>query len=245
MKTGGRETDLATLRRSYGEYRFYVLPVAIITVVMLLTMVVVIPGIKQGWETLGQLRQKREKLALMRTKLAGLLEMDEVELEQRVEVVEAVLPSGKDVGRFLAAIRGVAIDSGVGLVGVDMSPGELEGREVKKGEDKREVVISVSLVGSLEAVGQFLEGVGRMIPVMTAYDVLLTREGDVVQAKIGLTAHYWVAPSSLGPVDKPVGSLSGGEEELYQELATRILGGGQDLGLEAEEAPVGNPDLIQ
>ena len=121
----------AVWRKWYVKYGFYVLPVVILTVVTLLTMVVLIPGLKSGLESNSKLKAEKAKVTQLTEKLAGLAALEERSLAARVQVTEQALPSVKDVGGVLVGMKLTAQRSGVSLLGAKTSPHALDTRELQ------------------------------------------------------------------------------------------------------------------
>lgn len=230
------------VKRAYIRYQLYVVPAAALTVVVVLTVAVLIPGVSQAWEMREELVSEREKLKRLADKLVILTRLDKDEWLTRSRVMEQVLPSGKEVGGAMVGLRQAAGKAGVGLVGAELSPGEL-GAVTAAGESQKELPMEVKVSGSWQGIVELMRQLEQVIPRLAPAKLKLSVEADdLINATMTIKAVYWVAPMSLGPADKPVADLTGEEEQLYQNLATRV--GVETVEGEEELVPVGNSNLI-
>jgi Tfp pilus assembly protein PilO len=237
--------NLAYWRRLQVQYGVYVLPVAVITAVVLLTIGIGIPKIKASLELRQELKLASAKLARLTEKAAALQRLDELELAKRVAVMERVLPSRKDVGGVLVGLRQAAAKSGVNLLSLNLAPGELatgSGGKLKQVAGAMEV--EVKLTGTIAAVAEWLRLVeAEGVPVMRVKAVSGGQDAGSWQLKVSLTAEYLPLPESLGAADKPLPGLTPEEEAVYVRLVSRV--GIITATGEGEDLPLGNPNLLQ
>lgn len=235
-------------RQWYIEYRFYILPAVVMTVVAGLTVLVVIPQVKQNLELTRLVKEESGKLGRMKQKTGLLRQAQGSDLATRVGVVEKALPSEKEVGDVLVGLRRAAEKAGVALLSIELSPGELGGTETKVAQqaEKGNLPMTVSLVGSRSGFQDFLAEIQTMVPIARVTEFSINEEGGGIQVKLKLDGQYWPAPTTLAAADKELASLTNDEEKLYQRLRAVVAAMTEtESASAAAEVPVGNVDLIR
>ena len=250
--------DRATIRRLYVEQGMYVIPAAILTLVTLLVILVLIPGVRTGLEANGQLEQEKARLARLEEKLAGLQSLNATQLNERAEKAEKALPTTKDVGAFLIGLRLTAAKSGVAVVSVDLSPGQLEAdtgavgqakgsiAKVVSGSETGGLLIEATVVGDIAGLGKFLTEVQQMVPVVRVTSFSFGEEGTGVQVKIKLEGQYWPAPTTLGEIEAVLLGMTPAEEAVYQKIVSWVgVAETASESADVTDVPLGNANLMR
>lgn len=182
----------ADLKNLLKVRKYLYLPFLVVVVVVALTAVVVGPN-------LGKVSRLRKEIAASRKELGGLEDksemlesMDEEELEEKVKVLERILPSTKDVYGLLASLNGLAEENQVSLANFEVVPGSIATEAAtasagtrKDSSNRRRTAaskqssleslnFSLQAVGGFDSVRQFVEKIEDLQPLMKLTKVTLS-----------------------------------------------------------------------
>ena len=240
--------DVASWRRWNVRHGLYAVPAAVVTVVVLLVMLVLIPNMKAAWESWVKLRGRRDTVGRLERKLEELRQLSPVEVDERVGVMERVLPSIKDVGTFLLSLRTLAEANGLTVADVEIAVGEIEGPVAKIGKGNSQetgVVMQVTVAGTIEELGQFLDQVPKVLPVMEVKELAIAGGSEELQVKLTIEGYYWPMPATLAAAEKPLPVVSPAEQGVYAEVAGMIARDGSKVSEgELPSVGLGNPNLM-
>jgi len=212
-----------------AQYRFYLLPILVVILILAATMVFLKPKIQMALAAHRRLREGKQNLTQLTTKLSTLEGLDQPELAKKTDLVLQAVPVEKDVPALLVVLEVLGEQMGVTILKVDTSPGELstQSAQTKKTGVKQindELMFDISISGDLEKIADFLQRVKKGLPLMKLGDVALVQQDqDFFQADLELQTFFLALPEKLTPVDASVAQVSQAEEAAYQQLLTLEL----------------------
>lgn len=170
------------------EMRKYVyLPLLVVITIIALTIFIVYPNVQKIVNVRKQIEAAKIELTALNRKVGVLEEIDEEELNERLVVMERVLPTSKVVLGWMRSFNGLASETGVTLGSFALSPGILASEsatpsadEAVSGEDsiqakepsKRTVAksqleffdIALEIWGDYVSVVDFISGIEKISP---------------------------------------------------------------------------------
>lgn len=205
----------------FGQYGFYLLPLAILAVVIFLFLNNDLPLI----EKLVNLRRNnlaaRERLAVLSAKSDLLTGLNQRELENNYQNLSYILPDGKDAPSILRTIDTAALASGVVILSLDLAPGTLATESGKQSE----IPIEVTVSGNFSQIAGFtaeLVNLGRVLTVKTL-DAVFEKTSANVKASYEIRAFYFSPSSIVAKVDEPLLEINSNEKETLVKALKRFL----------------------
>jgi Tfp pilus assembly protein PilO len=258
------QLDEVTLKRLLVKFRPFILPVAIISFMFTLTLLVILPQVFSLMEDRKVIVREQNEVGQLETKLASLETLDPAELLVMSQQLELILPSGEEVGLMLASVGGMAVRSGVVLTAVDVLSEEAEvaaprvdprrSKETKTeaSQDRRKVGVSlttsermrlrVEVRGGLSELTRFASEVIRSLPLMTVADFSFSQqaEGNFFAGEFNLKAYYLVPPTKIGAPGSSLKLLTVEDDRLYDQLVTY-----ESVGTQVTtRVPIGNTEFL-
>ena len=219
------------------------------------------------------LSKQQEQLRGLRNKLA-ILEQFEVERTGYETVLGMAFPLNKDVGTALRSLRTLANDARIEIVGYRVDPVMIEEDEndkpssqgltaaptpalalpssgmPAKSEAKAEgFMMEVTISGSALAIQDFLDRVGRSLPLKVVENVVIARgeevkqeSGEMLEMRLEIKNYYLPMTSKANPT----GILRALKDEEIETIETIRGYRGVDTGVsgDGESVPLGNQNLF-
>lgn len=204
--------------------------IGIIVVVVVLLVGVVVPTYNKMGSVKATLAKKEEDLAELSNKVVILQSLDEDVLQERVELIDGILPPNKDVISYLATVDGLTRDLGLVWGGISLAPGEIyESTESAEKSNKKvsertkelnSLETELKIVGLEDDIYTLLKEIEGTSPLMQVRDVKMVRVGETSSFTLTLS----LAMIYSKPVDSTlkgvVSLLDSDERELFDEILT-------------------------
>jgi Tfp pilus assembly protein PilO len=207
------------LRIVFNKYRYLAFPAVVGLIILILTVIILIPSIKQIIQKRQALTQEKETLAKLTQKVADLEGLDPIELANKTDVVVKSLPAEKDVPRILATLSILATESGVMIESVKVAPGALStvsGQE--KAKEKPALSFEISIKGAMVAIRDFLDRISSTVPVMQINEAFLSGDEEERRAEVSFDAYFLPLPKTLGLPENPLAKITSDEEIAYKKI---------------------------
>jgi len=209
-------------------FKDYLIPLLCLAMILILTSTVFRPTL-ENWGKLNieneALEKKLSNLVKKRTTLEGFTEE---ELASKVELIEEVYPSQKNVLKTLVAINSLGDESKVLVQDIGLEKASLEATASAKQE---EIVVSFSAWGKVDEIIDFLNSLDKTVPLLRIIEVTAGNisgenksEAQVQQSAANIllnfkvSSYYQLPPESLGSIVQSVPMLNKAEELVLEEL---------------------------
>lgn len=236
----------AEVRAVLAMRKFLYLPLITAVSLVVLVSLVIIPNIRKILDVRKDIAVARGELTALETKSNLLENIDEESIEEKLVVLERVLPSNKDVYALLVALTGLAAEKGVSLMKFEVSPGSIATESATASaqpeveqlgprrtpltsrEDLETLAATLDVQGSFPQVRDFLIEAQRISPLIRLSMVKLapferqrleaTASGIEVTVGLMLDLFYGRLPRTIGALGAPLPLITESEEALYEEL---------------------------
>ncbi len=187
MKT--RELSKKEIELWIHYHNFLTKAIAIGGASLLLILIGIVPMMSKFIKTKQLLKQERNKLEILTKKVVVADNLDQNILEERVKLLNKVLPPTKDVVIYLNTLDSLAKEMNLSLGDVSLSPGIIyEDEESKQEQNKSKPKINqqgwqvleteLRIVGARDDIYDFLRQVEKTAPLMVIRDVQMSRVGS-------------------------------------------------------------------
>ena len=265
----GMELGIEVDKRVFRSAVILVLELGVMLVIGLMFLV---PKWNETVKMRSGLSKQEEQLRGLRNKLA-ILERFEVERADYETVLGMAFPLNKDVGIALRSLRTLADDARIEIVGYRVDPVTIEeeskqssqgltaaptpalalsgGGMPAKSEAKAEgFMMEVTISGSALSIQDFLDRVGRSLPLKVVENVVIARgeevrqeSGEILEMRLEIRNYYLPMTSKINPT----GILRALKDDEIETIEAMRSYRGVDIqasGDGAESVPLGNQNLF-
>jgi hypothetical protein len=207
-------------------------------------LLVIVPFFERGWQAQSELEKKRVSVLELEEQVVFLTNLDKSVLNRRMEVLDTVLPSSKDVLLYLGTIDGLSRELSLSLRGIELSPGQISGEKVSQASKPGLVTLDTQLTisGTQENLYAFLRGIEQTAPLMKVRDVKVNRLGEDSYNLSVMLSMMYAEPSTATNLKGKMMLFTDKEESLLQEIAQfKYYQANIEL---TERLPIGKTDLF-
>jgi len=220
--------DLKPLKFIFDRNKFYILPVVIILICIILLFQFIIPQFNALLKTQEEAKDASGKLETLKEDLNVLVNTSENSLDSQLKILNLALPLSKDFNGVLDSIYYVSQRTGVNLGAFSLQIGDLS--EAIKNEKLSTINVSLPIDADVAAVNSFVEIISNTVPLSEVSSIKI---GDKTST-INLSFYYKPLGSSsskdirINPISKKglslINKLTGFENISYssseQSVAT-------------------------
>lgn len=201
-------------------------------------------SLQTGWQTW---QKQRASVSSLERKSNQLEEVQLSEAFAKVDQVNKVMPSGKQLLATLVALNQVVSQSKVHITGIELAPGSIasdsaettaktsaaakakaKGKSVRPRSDYDSIDIELSVEGTLPDINEFLTRMESIAPLMIVTDLSLNlgalEHADstrIFQTKVGVSS-YFFTKSITSTVESAIPQLGTGERSTLDLLASFV-----------------------
>ncbi len=214
------------------HYHYYLTrAILVVGAGILLIMIGILPTINKMVKTRKRLKSEEAKLKEVTSKIVVIDNLDPNIVEQRVRLLDMVLPPSKDVVIYLNTLNSLARELNLSLGDISLSPGIVykeEGEQkkskakvAKKSETWEDLETEIRIIGSRDNIYTFLKQIENIIPLMVMKDVQISRVGQgtddsfVLSLKLGMV---YAEPNLALVAKKKISLLNQDDEKLLENL---------------------------
>lgn len=203
----------------------FALPMGIIFFILLVTIVFLIPKIKQGFELRKKIVGQEGKIDKLSQKLADLSTLSEAELFDSSSLLLTALPQEKDFYRTLVMTKQILNKNNIFLESFKFAPGELAEETGKKTSSLSPLSVSVSFAATFEDFMRMLNEVDKILPLVRVEGLKVGSMAATESAslfgfsgKMNLISFYSPLPKVLGKPENALPRISNQDRQLIEEL---------------------------
>ncbi|MBM3205377.1 hypothetical protein FJZ41_00795 [Candidatus Shapirobacteria bacterium] len=232
------------------ELKPFLTPLLVVALIVIGSLLLLRPRIEIMVKARHDLLKDRRFLADLTQKLSALEGLARVELTEKTGVVLDILPPEKDVPRNLAAIKKLALASGLVVNSINVgNVGEIatvsakqKSSKTKGGESLPSLSFDVTVTGSLESMKNFINLTQNASPLMKINRLSIGQKNiQTPEAKIEIEAFFLLYPTSLGRTEQPLVAITAAEEKVYSRISNFVSFQSQG---ELPNLPVGKENLF-
>lgn len=204
------------------ELKLFLLPSAIITVVLILTALFLVPKFSETQEILVKTDNDKRQLETLEKKSKKLTELGASSLFSDYERVSFILPSEKNIPAIISALSELEATNNVLIEGIRLTPGFLNSKEDQSSDQAGGVGIldfSISVTGSKNSVLAFIEQIQNSGPFFRINAIGIQDSGGSFVAVLGVSTYYQPLPQSLGKIDSRLTELSASQKITLNEIS--------------------------
>lgn len=178
-------------------------------------------------------KEKQLQLGKLTLKANFLNNLDQNQLEKRVRELEQVFPSKKPALETINFLNILAVEDGISLSSLHLSPGKLEEETPlsEKSPEKSAAKTSIedfslkfSIAGEKSKVLKFIKDLEKTAPLTKIEDLAITlgekkEDSQMLKLSLSVRVYYQLLPQSLPSVETPAVYLTQEEEQILDELA--------------------------
>lgn len=224
------------LKLDFGldNIRGYAVHILVFLILFVLILKVLFPQLENVAVGRDLLVESNSKLESLNTKVKFLESLDKTANRQKLQRLNLALPVEKDVGLMLDALIEVVARSNVRLGNLTLSAAPLNSKI-----GLPILTVTLNLKGEISDIGEFITGLGKILPVMQATNVSLKGTSSTV------TLSFYFKPVKTEEVTKQISQevpkISKNQEEIFQRILEREAP--STIFLESESQPtVGRAD---
>lgn len=161
--------DLKSLKFIFDRNRFYILPVVIILISVVLVFQFVIPQLRVLLATKEEAKTASLRLEALKVNLDILTNINEETLDSQLKTLSLALPLNKDFIGILNSIYSTAQKTGVDLGNFSFKIGDLAKSE--NSDNFPIVKLSVPINSGVAAINSFVGDIMKTIPLAEVYSV--------------------------------------------------------------------------
>lgn len=183
-------------------------------------MVAVVPSFNKNTELREEVKDKNSELDKLSQRVVVLTDVDEGVLDERITVLNRVLPPRKDIMAYLSTLDGLSRELNLSIGGFSVSPGKIYESSQTAAKKSEEPPIAglayldteITISGSEESIYEFLRQVENTSPLLKVSDIKMSRvnkeEGSPFNLSLQMAMLY--APATMD------GKVPGGAIELFR-----------------------------
>lgn len=176
--------DIKSLKFIFSKNKFYILPVVVILVSIMLFFQFVIPQFNALLEARKEALAAAAKLETLKANLDVLNNINEEVLDSQLKVLKLALPLDKDFIGILSSVYLTSQLTGVSLGSFSFKVGDLAQSEI--GNNFPVVKLSLPVNSSITAINNFVETINKTVPLS---EVSLIKVGNA-SSTINLSFYY-------------------------------------------------------
>lgn len=213
-------------RRFLRIYQGFVVSGVILLFGAVALIFAVVPGVRATRDLYGSLKQIEKEAQALSGKRAFLESLSEDDTRERLMGLLSAVPQDKSVPTIFSTIEGLANQSGVNVVDINLtSPGSLATEAATRQSAADKKIGASSLAFSLTASGNYdqirafvgeINKVRRLFDV-TSFDLSIAATGTT-QVRLSLFAFYQPLPTKVGSVQAAIAAFSQKEEEILGKI---------------------------
>lgn len=215
------QNDLRIWYYRYKDSSYFALVLSALVIIasVVLFFQTVIPQFRNWFSIREEVLRTREQIANIDKNISFLTSVDKEELNDRVQTSVGSLPVEKSFGGIINALSDSAITAGVVLNDFSFEVGNIassEGELKIFGEDDLSTVkISLSLLGSINNISDFVKQVQQKIPLSEVSAV----DNDSFSTTVSIQFFQKELPKIVYKDDVPLAPLSSSQLALLKKLA--------------------------
>jgi hypothetical protein len=198
--------DLKSLKFIFDKNKFYVLPIVIMMVSIMLFFQFVIPQFRILLATKKEAKESSLKLEVLKGNLNVLTNINEEVLDSQLKVLNLALPLNKDFIGMLNSIYSTAQKTGISLGSFSFKVGNLSQSE--NGDNFPVIKLSAPTNASITAINSFVKIINKTVPLSEVYSV---KVGDI-SSLVSLSFYY-----------KPLGVSDYGQDVRISPISQKGL----------------------
>lgn len=207
--------DVDTISVLYRHYKQYLLPLGIIAASFLVLFFIVIPQTQQYLTNSDSLKTEQQKLEILRNNNNFLSNLDESKTNDQLQMLSAVLPSGKDFAGVMNSISLNASKANVSVENFEFQVGDLsKGQEMPVTYPFLKLSLKVS--GSTSSLMSFMNSLNKSAPVAQINTIKL----DGNEADLDIFFYYKPFPAQAVSDEEPISDLTSKDNAFLTELSS-------------------------
>jgi len=206
------------------EYKTFLIPGAILVLILITTVFVLKPRISSIIESRNQLLADKKMLTSLTAKLAALEGLAKVEFSDKVDVALNVLPSDKDVSRNLSVIKKIALNNSLIISDISISDiGELatasSKQKIAKGEVLPFFTLDMTVIGGRELIKSFIEQIESTAPLMKNRSLSISQKKEgLTETSLEIQAFFLPFPKTIGKPEQQLVPIASEEEKTFEKI---------------------------
>lgn len=200
--------------------------VVVYIVAIIIIAVAVVPIFNGANDARRELESDKKELDALTNKVVILTGLDDAVLNQRLDVLNSILPPRKDIVSYLVTLDGLSRDLDLSLGSISLAPGDVSeatgsadsasSRNSRTGS-LSSIETDISIDGEESDIYEFLRTIEDVAPLMQVKDVSVTKQEGLFLLRLRLGMLY--SEDGVDSDLKGVVSLFTPEEErLYEQL---------------------------
>lgn len=242
------------MKKILDKYRSYLMPLAILLLIVVLTVSFVEPKISEIASLQQKISANKVRLDNLTQKANLLNSLDPGQLRVKFKTLEGALPSEKDIPGFLVQMQKIANEASVSVDKVELSAGSIstgsaqtQATTAKTKKTEPDLVSAkVTITGTFTGLRQFLDKASQARRLLNIKGVNLggnaaQKANGPISLELIFSVYYQSLPISLGEIASPLPQVSTDEEKVYQTVAKYPLYSTFE-GAGSVNVPVGKSD---
>jgi len=190
-------------RISFSDLKTLVLPIGFVVFTFLFGFVVVAPKAKEIFVLNRRMKEQKEELFILETKIETLSKLASINLKEKLELSLKALPAEISVPLVMSTIEQIA------------GQNDLDLKSFSSGDN---FVFECVLEGNKSSLESFFTDLDQSLPILTTQEIKLTDVEDrLIKAEFGLKAFFLDFEEEIKASEK-VSLLSSEEEATLGEL---------------------------
>lgn len=210
----------APLAGIFEKYSVFILPFVSGLIVLALLLFVVRPRLGEIFELRGQVAKAKQDAVVLENKLSNLQNFDQDKLLSDVKKVETALPSDKDLQGLLSTLERLAAETGVGILAVQLTPGQIS--PIPAGGAAENFPVKITITGNFFQIKNHLARVFESIRVIGVKSLTITL-GTVgsasLSATLNLDSFFQQLSATQVQVREPLQNLTSAEQQILDKIS--------------------------
>ncbi len=229
--------NINTLWRTYQNL---IISAAILLFCAIGFITAVFPAVEKIQSLLSDTQQLTDDTKALTAKLTVLNALDESSLRQQLSAVISAVPTDKSLPTVFSTIEGLAAQSGVSVVSVDIegdtalaTASAAKQTPEEKMLGTRTIPFSATIEGTLDAIQHFIAlapQVRRLLRIRT-FAITFPSDAKPVRISLEMDAFYQPSPTSLGKTGAAIVTLSDAEQSVISKVSQLPQVSGADMSL--------------
>ena len=194
-------TDTPIKISIFSAYKFILIPLIGLAMIVVLSVVVFNVGKKQMTKQFDSIKILESDVNVLSTKVSILQEEKEI-LKLYGRPATSVLPNSAPTLLSIYKIKKLAFDSTVTLSDL------IVGTALAADEDYSSITIAFKLSGTTDAVISFIDKLQLQSPLTLINKVEIKTSGDISDAEVAALSYFSVLPETLPPITNPITNLT-------------------------------------
>lgn len=201
------------------KFRPLIIPVVVSVASVAIISLVIVPQILGFLEDQNNLQSAKERQKILEAKASELEGLDEVELNEKIALVNTLLPVDKEITSVVDALQRVTSLSNTILVSLQLGQSP-----VSKEQGLSGFSISAEVAGPKESVNRLLENIEKAPRIMkiTGIEIASARDKTAITANLSIDVYFAPLAGGTPKIDAPVQKLTKEDEDIISRFA-RII----------------------